>query len=64
MDIGQRIKSFRQKANISQEELAEKVGISRISMSNYERGERIPAVDVFACIANALNVSMDELFGT
>lgn len=64
MSIGQRIKTFRQKANISQEELAVKVGISRISMSNYERGERIPSVDVFAGIANALNVSMDELFGT
>lgn len=30
-------------------------------MSNYERGERIPTVDVCAKIANALNVSMDEL---
>lgn len=61
MSIGQRIKLFRQKANISQEELAVKVGISRISMSNYERGERIPPVDVFLRIAKALHISMDEL---
>lgn len=61
MSIGQRIKLFRQKAHISQEELAVKVGISRISMSNYERGERIPPVDVFLRIAQALHVSMDEV---
>lgn len=63
MSIGQRIKLFRQKANISQEELAAKVGISRISMSNYERGERTPPVDIFLRIAQALHVSTDELLG-
>lgn len=63
MSIGQRIKLFRQKANISQEELAVKVGISRISMSNYERGERTPPVDIFLRIAQALHVSTDELLG-
>lgn len=63
MSIGQRIKLFRQKTNISQEELAVKVGISRISMSNYERGERTPPVDIFLRIAQALHVSTDELLG-
>ena len=46
---------------ISQEELADLAHISRVHISYLERGERFPSLDSFINIANALNVSADEL---
>lgn len=62
-NVGERIKSARQQWGLTQEEVAQKAGISRIALGNYERGERTPPIDIFARIANALHVSMDDLYG-
>lgn len=63
MNLGERIKLYRQQFGLTQELLAKKAGISRIALGNYERGERTPPVDIFAKIASALHTSMDELYG-
>lgn len=61
--IGNRIKEAREAANMTQTELAEKVGISRVSLSRIETGET-PNTSVYTAIriADALGVSMDFLF--
>lgn len=61
--IGERIKEHRLKHGFTQADLAEQANITRIALGNYERGERIPTIDIFARIAMALNASIDELMG-
>lgn len=60
-EIGQRIRKFRKAYNLSQEQLAEKVGISTTHMSHIETGNTKLSLPVFVEIANALCVQTDEL---
>lgn len=59
--LGINIKSARLKKSISQEELAELVGISLASMSLIETGKQNTAALNLIDIAKALNVSIDNL---
>lgn len=61
MTTGQRIKSARKKANMTQAELAQKLDIPFQSVSQWERGIRSPKIETLAKIANALNVSLSDL---
>lgn len=60
-EVGQRIRKFRKAYNLSQEQLAEKVGISTTHMSHIETGNTKLSLPVFVDIANALSVKTDEL---
>lgn len=60
-NLGEKIQSVRRSLNLTQQELSEQAHISRIALGTYERGERTPPVDICLRIANALNISMDEL---
>lgn len=53
--------TLRKLHNISQEELAEKVGISRQTLSKYETGESIPDIEKTKAIAEVFGVSLDDL---
>lgn len=53
--------TLRKLNHISQEELAEKVGISRQTMSKYETGESIPDIEKSKAIADVFGVSLDDL---
>lgn len=53
--------ALRKMQNISQEELAEKVGVSRQTLSKYETGESIPDIEKTKAIADAFGVSLDDL---
>ena len=59
--IGQRIRIARIKANISQELLAERAGLSVSHMSNIETGTTKVSITSLVNIANALNVTLDDL---
>ncbi len=59
--IGARIRCHRRKNGLSQEELAEQAETSRVYISNIERGEATPSLEVILNIANALCVSADDL---
>lgn len=59
--IGSRIKEARERAHLTQEELAEIVDISPTHMSVIERGVKIPKLDTFFKIINALKLSSDAL---
>lgn len=61
MNIGQRIKQLRLNKNLKQSELAEKSGLSRVAIGNYERGDRNPNIETLRKIADALNISLDVL---
>ena len=59
--IGQRIRKYRKAHNLSQEELAEKIGISVTHMSHIETGNTKLSLPVFVHIASALEVQTDDL---
>ena len=59
--VGKRIKSVRQSKGITQEQLAELAGLSPNHMSAIERGIKMPQLDSFVAICNALGVSADTL---
>ena len=59
--IGQRIRKIRKARGLSQEELAEQVGISTTHMSHIETGNTKMSLPIFAALASALEVRTDEL---
>ena len=59
--VGTRIKMEREKQHLTQENLAAMVDLSATHISVIERGVKSPKLDTFVAIANALNISADEL---
>ena len=47
--------------NMSQEELAEKIGVSRQTLSKYETGESLPDIEKCRMLADVFGVSIDDL---
>ena len=64
MNIGERIRTYREALKMSQEDLGKLVGLSKNSIYLYEKGERIPQSDNLLKIATALQITPDMLFGT
>jgi transcriptional regulator with XRE-family HTH domain len=60
--LGERIKQLRKEQNMTQEDLAFKVAVDRSYMGFVERGEKNPTLDKLIKIANALSISLSELF--
>ena len=52
---------LRKMHNMSQEELADKIGVSRQTLSKYETGESLPDIEKCKKIADAFSVSVDDL---
>ncbi len=61
MTIGDKILYLRQKLDMKQKELADKVGITEATLSRYENGKRNPRGDIAAKLAKALGVTTDYL---
>ena len=61
MEIGNKIMELRKKNGLSQEELAEKVGVARQTISKWELGETSPDLKQSKELSNIFNVSLDEL---
>ena len=59
--IGKRIRRVREQKGWRQEDFAEKVGLSVTYTGMIERGEKVPKLETFITIANALGVSADQL---
>lgn len=60
--VGSRIKQVRESKNLSQQTIAESVGLSRTSLTNIEKGRQKMLLHTFSEIASALGVSANELF--
>ncbi len=61
MSFGENLQAIRKKNNLSQEDLAEMLGVSRQAVSKWELGEGYPEVDKLISISKQLNVSLDSL---
>lgn len=61
--FGNRLKALREQLNIKQGEFADKIGLSRQSISNYESGKHSPDVEVLKRMAEYLGCSVDYLLG-
>lgn len=62
-DIGLKIKTARLSRNMTQRQLAEKVGVSASTITMYERGQRVPNDDIKEALADVFNISISELYG-
>ncbi|HEM4291717.1 TPA: helix-turn-helix transcriptional regulator [Streptococcus suis] len=60
--IGQRIKDFRLSRNMTQKELAKRIGMGDTTIANYEKGFRSPKKDTLFDLADVFGVSIDDLF--
>lgn len=61
--IGRRIAELRKKANMTQMELADHMGITFQSISNWERGNTMPDISKLPELAELFDVTIDELLG-
>jgi len=61
IEIANRLVELRKKYNLSQEELASKLGLSRQAVSKWERAEASPDTDNLICLAKIYNISLDDL---
>ena len=61
LEIASRLVALRKENNLSQEALAEKLGISRQAVSKWERAEASPDTDNLIALAKLYHVSLDEL---
>ena len=64
MTFAEKLKKARQKANLSQAELADKLGLNLRTYGSYERGERDVSTALLRQICLTLNVSSDDLINT
>lgn len=61
MKIGNALSTLRKKADMTQNEVADKLNLSRQAISKYERGESFPDISVLVMIAELYNVTLDQL---
>ena len=60
---GNKIREVRKSLGYSQDVLAEKLGVSKVTICWYENGERTPSLENFLKLSEILNLSLDELVG-
>lgn len=63
LNIGGRIAQLRRQQNLSQDELAKRIGVSRTIIGNYERNVNTPSIDVLLRLVRVFDVSVDFLIG-
>jgi len=63
LTIGENIRNFRKKNDLTQEALADRLGITYQSISRWENGATYPDLELLPAISEALSVTVDELLG-
>lgn len=63
VDFGNTLKSLRLQNNMTQAQLAQKLGLTKSVISAYETGLRLPSYDILIHVAKIYNVSTDYLLG-
>ena len=61
--VKENLKYFRKIKKLTQDEIANKLGISRSCYANYEQGIRQPSIDIFRNICIILECTSDEILG-
>ena len=57
-----KLKTLRKQSGMSQEKLAEKLGVSRQAITKWETGSGIPDIENIMAISSLFNISIDELW--
>ena len=60
--VGNRVKELRAKTGMTQAQLAEAVGIARVSILAIENGRFLPTIETALLISRALNVPVEDIF--
>lgn len=60
--IGERLRALR--GTRTQKEVSDAIGVTNMAISQYERGERIPADDIKIALAQYFNSTVEDLFFT
>jgi transcriptional regulator with XRE-family HTH domain len=63
VDFGNILKSLRLQNNLTQAQLAQKLGVTKSVVSAYENGIRMPSYDILISIARIFKVTTDYLLG-
>ncbi len=63
VDIQKRLREEIKNSNLTQKEIAERLGINPSTVSKYLRLNKFPAIDTFANLCEILDVSADEILG-
>lgn len=58
--IGKKLKEYRKKANLSQEQIAEKTGLAEKHYGRLERGTCTPTLETFFTLVDALNIPLSD----
>ena len=61
MEFSDKLKTLRLQANLTQNELANELSVSRQAISNYEQGRSYPSIDILLGMSKLFNQSLDEL---
>lgn len=61
MEISHEIKKRRTELNITQEELAKRLNVTRAAISNWEVGRNYPDIQLLVKLSDELNISLDQL---
>lgn len=61
--VSEKIYTLRRKSGLSQEQLAEKIGVSRQTVSKWENGAALPELEKLITLAQCFHVTLDELTG-
>jgi Predicted transcription factor, homolog of eukaryotic MBF1 len=61
MNIGKNIKNFRKNKKLTQKQLADIIGVSVVTIQNYENGRREPNMETLKKIASALDIKLNDL---
>lgn len=64
MEFNEKLQYFRKKSNLTQEELAEKLFVSRTAISKWESGRGMPSISSLKAISEVFDVSIDELLSS
>lgn len=63
INTGERIRALRQQRGLNQEQLAELANLNRVTIAKYESGRVEPGAQALARIADAMDVTVDEILG-
>ena len=63
ISFGKRLKELREENNLTQKELAKKLGINAVTYLHYEKEQRQPSLELIADISVFYGVSVDYLLG-
>ena len=63
MFVGQRVKTLRKAKNLTQQNLADMINVTKVSICCYEKGTSTPNLDTFIDLVNVLETTPDYLLG-